>query len=132
MKHSTALDRSLVIAFAALLASAALAGPQGPQGKDDDGNSKRHTERNKIATVEKAWETDKLDIEFRGNSGTVKIKPDCEECPVKALRILATTKVFDDGREIPLARVATLDERRGVVLTKPGTDDVTRILAFKK
>lgn len=129
MKHSKAIDRSLVIAFAALLASAAFAAPQ---GKDDDGGSKRHTQRNTITTVEKAWETDKLDIEFRGNSGTVKIKPECEECPVMALRILATTKVFDDGREIPLARVATLDDRRGVVLTKPGTNDVTRILAFKK
>lgn len=132
MKHSKAFDRSLVIALAALLSGAASAGPLGPQGKDDDGNSARYSQRNTIATVEKAWETDKLEIEFRGNSGTVKIKPGCEECPVKALRILATTKVFDDGREIPLARVATLDERRGVVLTKPGTDDVTRILAFKK
>lgn len=129
MRQAMKIDRSqmLVIAFAALLASAAFAGPP---GKDDDGNSKRHTQRNKITTLEKAWEADKLDIEFRGNSGTVKIAADCEGCAAKVLRIVATTKVFDKDKEIPLARVTTLDDRQGVVLTKPGSDDITRILAF--
>jgi hypothetical protein len=128
MKHSILASRSLVIAFAALLASAAFAGPP---GKDDDGNSKRYTQRNKITALEKGYETDKLDIEFRGNSGTVRVKEaECDDCPVKVLRIVAATKAFDKGKEIPLARVASLDDRRGVVLTKPGSDDIVRILAF--
>ena len=127
MKHTKLFDRSVVIAFAALLASAAFADPP---GKDDDGYSKRYTQRNTVTALEKGYEAEKLDIEFRGGTGTVRIAADCDGCAAKVLRIVATTKVFDNGKEIPLARVATLDDRQGVVLTKPGSDDIIRILAF--
>ena len=121
-------SQTLVIAFAAVLATAAFADPK---DGNDDGNSRRYTERSKITALEKSYEVEKLDVYGHGAGGSVRVALDCEGCAPKTLKIVATTKVFVNGKEIPLVQVMSVDDLQGVVLTKPKSDEITRILAFK-
>jgi hypothetical protein len=124
------IDRShaFIIVLAAAATGAAFADPP---GKGDDGNSRRFTERGVITSLEKSYEVDKLDVYGHGAGGSVRVNRDCDGCTPISLRIVAATKVFVDGKEIPVARVDTVDDLRGVVLTKPNSPEITRILAFK-
>lgn len=80
-----------------------------------------------LLIAEYAYEITNLRI-VQSDEGTRILARRCDQCPEDALEITSESRLFHDGRKIPIERLGRFRGRQAVVFRRTDSMQVTRIL----
>lgn len=80
-----------------------------------------------LLIAEQAYEITHLRI-VQSDEGRRILASRCDGCPQDTLEITPETRLFHDGREVPLERIGQFRGRQAVVFRRTDSMHVTRIL----